>query len=65
MASDTMRMLKAAARAIVGIAAGALFFYNTESPAYGEDSVGWRLGLSFVAALVVFFLLSSLGKSSD
>jgi len=66
MASDAMRMAKALGRAIVGIGAGALLAYEYYSYSPNQDeAVGIAVGMGIVAALVIFFLLSSLGKSSD
>jgi peptidoglycan/LPS O-acetylase OafA/YrhL len=66
MGSDTMRMVKSTARALISVVGGGLlgYEYYSFSPS-PEDALGVAIAMGAAAAIVIFFLLHNLGKSSD
>ena len=63
MASDLTRIAKGAVRALIAIAAGALVGYEYYSFSPNPNAVlGIAIVMGIVTVLVVFYVLSSLGK---
>ncbi|MFA6035518.1 MAG: hypothetical protein WC759_01015 [Candidatus Micrarchaeia archaeon] len=66
MGSDTMRMVKSTARALISVAGGGLLGYEYYLfSANPDEALGMAVGMGAVAAIVIFFLLHNLGKSGD
>ena len=66
MASDLAKIVKGLVRAILALAVGILvgFEYYAFSPNQA-DATGPAIAMGVVATLVVFYVLSSLGKHGD
>ena len=66
MGSDTTRAAKAVVRGLIGLVVGFLVgttYYNNSVDT--DAALPWAIAMGFVAAVVIFFLLSAMGKSSD